>query len=203
MMIDYTKSIASVTPWTLLKDMPTGKNSVVTAMKEQYNTEGYGVYQIIDSTDVKKIPEGVYVHADIGYTGLSGNVFSRVGAVKNKKHHPGKFLFQEKMDPLNEVHVRYLFVQPNKAKLVESSIHNETYSKFGHNFKWTKASGGLDGVSTGIISSLDKVENPSELINIIKKAEERWAYITLTAAKEGSLRDLLNDYFVEKETEDE
>lgn len=198
-MIDYTVHIKTVTPWVLLKEIPTGKGPIVKAMKEKYNTEGHGVYQLIEAKDVTVIDDKTFVHPDIGYTGVSSNVFSRVGGIKTASHGAGKLVHQVSKDPLNEFWIRYLFTEPGQEDLVEKSIQRETINKYNYMFKWRGASAGLDGSYTRIMSELNKIENPVELIGIIKKAEERWTGITLSAAKEGLLRDLMNDYFSEDE----
>jgi hypothetical protein len=202
MMIDFTKEIKGITSWTVLGEMPTGKGPIVRALKEQYNTEGHGVYQLIEASHISKnIDNKTFVDPDIGYTGMSANIFNRAGQIKTGAHNAGKMVYQKFKSPLTEVYIRYIFCEPSKEKLIEDSIHKESLIKYKYKFKWREASGGIDGISTRIQADLDKVENPSEIINIIKKAEERWAEITLSAAKSGtaSFRDLVDEYFTEDE----
>jgi len=83
MMIDFTKEIKGITSWTVLGEMPTGKGPIVRALKEQYNTEGHGVYQLIEASHISKnIDNKSFVDPDIGYTGMSANIFNRAGQIK-------------------------------------------------------------------------------------------------------------------------
>lgn len=194
-MIDFSEIIVHQTDWVQLSKAVMGRGPLVKSMCAKFDVSGHGVYQLAHKDDIQNV-KGI-VDGNIGYTGMSANIFARVSGLKTGKHDAGKMLLRQNLKP-EDVMIRYLFTKEGNERLLETSIHTETNHQFGHNYKWTEASGGNDGRTTRIIIELDKVENLSELVNIIRKAEERWAYVTLQAAKDGTLRDLVNDYFSEE-----
>jgi hypothetical protein len=46
---------------------------------------------------------------------------------------------------------------------------------------------------------IDKIENPADLVTIIRKAEERFGAMVLQYAKDGTMMDMARDYFTEDE----
>lgn len=196
-MTEYENLIVARTEWYALNKMPMGRGPLVQSMKEKLNITGHGVYQLALR---ENLPINDIVSEHIGYTGMSTNIFSRVTGIKTGKHNAGKMIIRQSFK-FDDVMIRYLFSAEGNEKLLETAIHTESTQKFGYRFKWRDASGGTDGISTRIIMDMDKVENPAELINIIRKAEERWTFVTLQAAKDGSLKDLINDYFSEESDE--
>lgn len=196
-MTDFETLIVAKTDWQSLNKIPMGRGPLVQSLKEKLNVDGHGVYQL---TLREHLLGADIISEHIGYTGMSSNVFARVTGIKNGKHNAGKMVHRQGFK-FEDVMLRYLFTTEGNEKLLETAIHTETAQKFGYRFKWRDASGGTDGISTRIIMDMDKVDNPAELINIIRKAEERWTFVTLQAAKDGTLKDLINDYFPDESEE--
>lgn len=187
--------IIARTAWTPLTQMPFGRGPLVREMKKQYNVTGAGCYQLALKSD---LPIEDLIHKNIGYTGLASDVFSRCGGIPNGRHQAGKMIALQNFKH-DDVVIRFLFTDPNDTAYLETAIHNESFMKFGYTFKWRKASGGVDGIATRIITDIDKVDNPAELKNIIVKAKTRFADLILDAAINGSMTDMVNDYFNEEE----
>jgi hypothetical protein len=194
-MTDYKTIIKAKTEWTPLNQMPMGRGPIVKSMCQKYNVEGHGVYQLALKSD---LPIDDIVHKSIGYTGMSSYVFSRVTGIKNGKHNAGKMLIRQGLKH-DDVMIRYLFTDDQSYQLLETLIHTESVQQFGYTFKWRNASGGTDGISTRILTDIDKVEHAGELVMIIKKAEERFGQLALAAAKDGVMKDFVADYFSEDE----
>lgn len=194
MTSDLSKIVMYKTEWMTLDRVPTGRGPMVQDMIKRYGVTGAGVYQIAYKSNN---PTEEFVQKDIGYTGMSSNVFSRVAGIKTGKHGAGK-LIRELGYKHEDILVRYLFTKPDDERLLETSIHSETRHQFGYTFKWTEASGGNSGISTRILTDLYKVENPYELTEILRRAKERLSTILVEAAMEGSLGSLASDYFADE-----
>ncbi len=194
---DIENKITSKTEWVSLSTMPMGKGPLVREMKKRFDTTGSGCYQLALKSE---LPIEDIVHKNIGYTGLASDVFSRCVGIRNGRHQAGKMIATQGIK-LEDVVIRYLFTEKEDTSFLETTIHNSSFQQFGYTFKWRKASGGLDGIATRVLSDLDKIDNPAELKNIIVKAKTRFADIVLDAAMNDSMTDLVNDYFTEDEGE--
>lgn len=192
---DFESKIIARTDWTPLNQMPLGRGPLVREMKNRLGVTGAGCYQVALKSD---LPIEDIVHKNIGYTGLASDVFGRCGGIRNGRHQAGKMIATQGFKH-EDVVIRFLFTKSDDTSYLETAIHNASFQQFGYTFKWRKASGGVDGIATRIISDLDKVDNPAELKNIIVKAKTRFADIILDAAITGSMSDMVNDYFNEEE----
>ena len=196
-MIDYDELIIAKTEWTPLNRALTGKGREVQSLKNKLNVEGAGVYQLVMNTD---LPITDYVAKCIGYTGMSKNVFSRVGGIiaPAGKHGMRSYIHQNNLKH-EDISIRYMFTADEaSASMLEKHIHNEMNIKYGYDFKWRAASGGNDGVSTRIMTDLLKIDNPADLIMISQKAKSLFADIMFEAAVTNTMPDVINDYFSEE-----
>jgi len=188
----FSDIIIAKTDWIPLNQLPTGRGPIVRDMKYRLDVTGAGVYQI--ALKSSNPSQDDIVQKDIGYTGRAANVFNRVGGLKTGKHNAGKMIAEQNYK-FEDVIVRYLFTKDGDEQLLETKIHNETQHLFNYTFKWRKASGGTDGISTRILQDIDKIENPAELTEIIRRAKEHLASILIEAAMDGTLQSLASDYF--------
>jgi len=187
--------IIAKTDWFALDKIPMGKGPLVKEMKAKLKVTGSGVYQLALKSD---LPIDGYVHANIGYTGMGKDIFTRVTGIKNGRHNAGKMIKRQNLKH-EDVLMRYLFTEPGNEALLENRIHNDTLHTAGYTFKWRDASGGNDGIATRVLVDIDKIENPADLVTIIRKAEERFGAMVLQYAKDGTMMDMARDYFTEDE----
>ena len=117
------------------------------------------------------------INANIGYVGESYSIFYRIYDMKGGKHGVRKYIKSKNIDP-NDVYVKLLlteegFDSDRKSVQLEKLIQQENFKQFGYRYSWKEASEGNDGVSTRIISELDKLEDEDDLRYIYDYIEEK------------------------------
>jgi len=185
--------IVSQTEWTSYNEMPTGNTKAVRDMKEDMGVDGYGVYQIALKADM---PMDDYIAENLGYIGMGKDVFKRVVGIRTGKHTCGKMLKQMNIN-LEDVMIRFLFTEEGKEGTLESMLHKQMNSAYKYRFKWKKASGGTAGQGTQVLDLLDKMDNPSELVDVIAKAQQRFTEVMLDAALSGEIKTTVDEFFGE------
>ena len=185
--------IVAETEWTSYNEMPIGNTKAVRDMKEDLNVEGSGVYQIALKSDM---PIEDYVAGNLGYIGMGKDVFKRVAGIRTGKHTCGKMLKQMGVK-LEDVKIRFLFTEEGKEGTLEGMLHKQMNSSYKYRFKWKKASGGTAGQGTQVLDLLDKMDNPSELVDVIAKAKERFTEVMLDAALSGEIKSTVDEFFGE------
>ena len=183
--------IVAQTEWTPYNEMPLGGTKAVRDMKEDMAVSGHGVYQIALK---KEMPINDYVDENLGYIGMGKDVFKRTTGIRNGKHTCGKMLKQMGIG-MEDVMIRFLFTEPDKEGTLEGLLHKAMNKQFKYRFKWKKASGGTAGQGTQVLDLLDKMDNPSELVDVIAKAKDRFTELMLDAALQGEIKTTVDEYF--------
>lgn len=183
------------TDWTPYTEMPMGNTKAVRAMKEDYELNGSGVYQVALKSD---LPIDGIIDANIGYTGKGTDVFKRAAGIRSGRHDCGKMLKLQNIS-VDDIVIRYLFTKTEDSGNLEQLIHKMTRKEFQCPFKWSKASGGLSGIITRILSDLEKLTEAPELAQVAKRADELLSGVLLEAAKNGTLGDIAKDFAADED----
>lgn len=183
------------TDWTPYAEMPMGNTKAVRAMKEDFELDGAGVYQVALKSE---IPIDNIIDKNIGYTGRGTDVFRRAAGIRTGRHDCGKMLKLQNIS-VDDIVIRFLFTKPDDCFKLEQLIHKMTRKEFQCPYKWSKASGGLSGIITRVLSDLEKLTEAPELAQVAKRADELLSGMLLDAAKNGTLIDIAKDFAADED----
>ena len=197
--LDY---ITGKSPWMVYNETPTGKSKKTKRYLNHHNQTGSGVYQIIHKNDRSKIEDDDTLIGDfMGYIGYASNMPDRVSGVQTGKHDVGKAIKQMKLGP-DDVMIRFLFTEnTDKARDLETYLHEVMNDTFGYRFKWKEASGGTSGYITHCIHTIDKMTDPQQIQQVAQHALEKWRLLMWEATMEGDLTGFVNQYYGDSEDE--
>jgi len=164
------KRIKRIIDWMPVMEIPTAKS-------KKYNELGgemCGVYQFAIYEDIEDIGDAI-IHEKIGYNGRSDNILGRTYGMRTKKGKHGARHYCDQNDiDRNTVYVRYLLTESTEdAQALEKDIHKQTEAVASHEYKyaWIEASGGLDGVTTYIMSLISELDS-ADIQNIVVEARQ-------------------------------
>lgn len=168
--------IKNKTDWLPISWIPSTNSTEWRKFVKENGVDGAvrGCYQVALVKDIEAIGDDL-VHKAIGYNGKAKDVIGRTGGIRAPKGRHGARVYIDKynLDRAKDVVIRYLIVEDveNKELELERLIHTAHQEKFGWDFAWREASGGIDGKYDKILAEVEYLTS-KQMIGIIGEIME-------------------------------